>query len=1000
MFNPSQFQGVYGAPNAPGMPLIPNGTGMDFGLPGIQALQARMMPQIGGQTGPTYSGHGRSALTGNNKISWAITKAEKKIFDDIFDAWDGLGRGFISGETAVEILGQSGLPRDDLEKIWTLSDPEDRGRLNKSEFSVAMHLVYRRLNGYPIPAHLPPELIPPSTRNLSQSVLTLKGMLKSDADQRRSSALLPQATGVSYLKARSFRESVNEEPKKDATVFKNNDDEAALYVSSARRRNGGSRAATESPSSSESSVRPSGKDMSKGETLESLRKAIREKKILLNAIDAEDDFAFNEDQYLNSRDRDESDDLIRKIRLIQEDINEYTSSAPSTNVNTEKTALRNQLQYLTDRLPILVGRGRGIGNKISDAKLELFRIKDAKAHPGAQVIGTGPGGRVTEADKRKARSLAILQSRMAALTGKPASAHEVADDEQASEARLAEEADRIRVEKEKNEQMIRDVEESVRAVQDSLDGLLKETRQDFKVERERQLFEEGVGAEDEVRELILELQRWKARSEPRYDLLTKPTYSENSDVREPAGNESSISNGTSAHASASPILASTSTVASSASSKPGSGSFYSQFRTPEERAAWIKSEAERRMNERLAALGILRAAKGASSSSAFSAPVPGSLSPEAQSNEFSPPAQSAAPSSLPATAPPLPAPKISATESTSGSIFSQSVVQPQISQPSAAAVAASSSRNPFPVQDEFYYDSSKPTASRYAEVDFNIPESPQRPSAPAQATVQVPTPQSQSISDRPKPDVQVEVSVDSRSTLPSPPTAIARSPLPVRPASPVHLTHSTVQATPSVPPASSTSSSTTLPNQSALDAQRRYQRGHADDDDDWSVIASDDSSDDEDAVPVTGGGLKKPSPADLASLLFGSMAPQVQHVPSNDQSSAVTSTSRGTPYETAAASPAPIPPVPPVQEEIPPPPQLPGGLGGAALPPPPPPPPIFGVPMPQASGAPISPPIVAGEASGGLPDRSLLLGQIAAGRKLKKVQTIDKSQSATIGRVL
>ncbi|KAK9371630.1 uncharacterized protein V1513DRAFT_406959 [Lipomyces chichibuensis] len=1001
MFNPSQFQGMQVAPGVGGMPLIPNNTGMDFGLPGIQALQARMMPQVGAQPGAANIGPGGSTLAGNNKISWAITKAEKKIFDDIFDAWDGLGRGFISGETAVEILGQSGLPRDDLEKIWTLSDPEDRGRLNKSEFSVAMHLVYRRLNGYPIPTHLPPELIPPSTRNFSQSVSTLKDMLKSDADQRRSNMLLPQATGVSYLKARSFREPVDETPKKDATVFKNNDDEATLYVSSARRRNGGSRGATGSPSPTVSSVGSSEKELSKGETLESLRKAIREKKILLNAIDAEDDFAFNEDQYLNSRDRDESDDLIRKIRHIQEDIDDYASSAPSTNVNAEKAALRNRLQYLTDRLPVLVGRARSIGNKISDAKLELFRIRDAKAHPGTQVIGTGPGGRVTEADKRKARSLAILQTRMAALTGKPAPADGGSDDQHASEVRLAEETDKMRAAREKNEQMIRDVEESVRAVQDSLEGLLKETRQDFKVERERQLFEEGVGAEDEVRELILEIQRRNARSQLRDSTRSTSNYSEPSGHRS-SQNESTFSNGSQAPVSASPArLASTSSGASTASSKPGSGSFYAQFRTPEERAAWIKSEAERRMNERLAALGISRPAKSANSSSAFSAPTPVVLSPEPQSEEVSPPAPSSQPSYQSPPTPPQPAPKPAGTELTSSSIFSQPVAQSQTHfQPPVPAPP--SSRNPFPVQGDFYYDSSKPTASGYAEVDFNRPESPQRLSVNAPAAGPVVTPLSQTISEPPTPDFYTEVQIKSGSPSPAPPPPAIRSRGPLAPPSvrrvpsPVQVTQPHVQVSmPSLISTSSTPPATVVPNQAALDAQRRYQRGHGDDEDDWSVIMSEsDSSDEEGPSPVAGAGPKKPSPADLASLLFGSMAPQTQHVASNNQSSAATSTSRGTPYETAAPSPAPpapgIPPLPPI----------PDGFGGAAIPAPPPPPPIFGASMPQITSAPIAPPISAGGAGGGLADRSLLLEQISAGRQLKKVQTIDKSQSATVGRVL
>ncbi|KAK9243241.1 hypothetical protein V1506DRAFT_403945 [Lipomyces tetrasporus] len=1011
MFNPSQFQGMPGAPGAPGAPgsmhLMPNNTGMDFGLPGIQALQARMMPHIGAHPGAPNGVPGGPSLAGNNKISWAITKAEKKIFDDIFDAWDGLGRGFISGETAVEILGQSGLPRDDLEKIWTLSDPEDRGRLNKSEFSVAMHLVYRRLNGYPIPAHLPPELIPPSTRNLSQSVSTLKNMLKSDADQRRSNTLVPQATGVSYLKAHSFRDSVNTSPKKDATVFKNNDDEAALYVSSARRRNGGSRGATSSPSPSVSSV-GSGKELSKGETLESLRKAIREKQILLNAIDAEDDFAFNEDQYLSSRDRDEADDLIRKVRHIQEDIDDYTSSAPSTNVNAEKAALRNQLQYLADRLPVLVGRARSIGNKISDAKLELFRIRDTKAHPGAQVIGTGPGGRVTEADKRKARSLAILQARMAALTGKPASVDSGGDDEHAAEVRLAEETDKIRVEKDQNEQMIRDVEESVRAVQDSLEGLLKETRQDFKVERERQLFEEGIGAEDEVRDLILEIQRRKARSEPRIAARSTSNSSEPSHGNRSSHMESAYSNGSSAPLSASPApLASSPSGISATSSKPGSGSFYAQFRTPEERAAWIKSEAERRMNERLAALGISRPAKGADSSSAFSAPTPSTPAPEPQSNAFSPPVPLSQPSSESGQAP-SPAPKPAAPEPPSKSIFSQPVTNSQTHyQPPARAPA---SRNPFPVQDDFHYDSSKPTASRYAEVDFSQSEtSPERPSAnvPAMPSVAVPTVVSPTVSEPPKPDfyaAQSEVRPQSTSPVPrlSAGSSHAAPPIPREP-SPKPVMQPPVQVTmPSVQSASSTSSTTALPNQAMLDTQRRYQRGHGDDDDDWSVVPSEsDSSDDEGPSPVAGSGPNKPSPADLASLLFGSMAPQSSLVPSNNQSSAATSTSRGTPYETAATSPAP--PAPPPPPALPSggvaPPSVPDGFGGAVPPPPPPPPPIIGMPMPQVPPPFVAPAVGAG-AGGGLPDRSALLGQIAAGRQLKKVQTVDKSQISTVGRVL
>lgn len=90
--------------------------------------------------------------------SWIITKEEKKIYDDLFRAWDGFETGFLTGNVVMDIMGQSGLDRKDLEAIWTLSDQANRGRLEIDEFAVAMRLVYRKLSGYPVPTRLPPEL--------------------------------------------------------------------------------------------------------------------------------------------------------------------------------------------------------------------------------------------------------------------------------------------------------------------------------------------------------------------------------------------------------------------------------------------------------------------------------------------------------------------------------------------------------------------------------------------------------------------------------------------------------------------------------------------------------------------------------------------------------------------------------------------------------------------------------------------------------------------------
>jgi hypothetical protein len=55
------------------------------------------------------------------QMSWTLTKAEKKQYNDIFRSWDASGSGFIGGQTALEVFGASGLPKDDLARIWYVS---------------------------------------------------------------------------------------------------------------------------------------------------------------------------------------------------------------------------------------------------------------------------------------------------------------------------------------------------------------------------------------------------------------------------------------------------------------------------------------------------------------------------------------------------------------------------------------------------------------------------------------------------------------------------------------------------------------------------------------------------------------------------------------------------------------------------------------------------------------------------------------------------------------
>lgn len=580
---PTGRPGQWGLVNAPAS-----------GLPNLEALQQQMMPQPGRETGFSTQG-----LRGNATVPWSVTKQEKQIYDDMFKAWDGFGKGYISGQQAIEIFGQSGIDKGELERVWTLSDPNNKGRLNLDEFAVAMHLIYRRLNGYPVPAKLPPELIPPSTRNLDASIGTMKSLLSEDAQQRKNTGafLQPQKTGVSYLKGHSFRgngAAAANTGRKDATMFKNNDEEVG-YRSSARRRVGQD---GRSPS-------PAVSDNSADElSIDQLRKAIREKQVLLDAMDFEDEGNVDEEDALDRKDRKESDELFRRIRRFQEDIDSHPNSAFKTgDSDAERRSLQRQLQGLSDKLPELASHVRRCERAIADAQLELFRLKDAKANPSSApaIVGTGPGGEVTESDRLKARAKAMMQQRSAALTGRKV---EASDDGSGAASRLKDEQNRVSREREDNERMVQDVEESVTEYSKSLDSTLKQGSESKSDEHERRRWEDGLGVEDEVKDFIFDLQRSSRSARIRNEeKSSRPKAAERERV-EDTGRSSSFSRNESPAASRSNV----------ASPKP-SGSSYSSYKTAEERAAFIKQQAEARMAERLAALGLKAPSKGGENAS-------------------------------------------------------------------------------------------------------------------------------------------------------------------------------------------------------------------------------------------------------------------------------------------------------------------------------------------------------------------------------------------------
>nr|XP_040041060.1 epidermal growth factor receptor substrate 15 isoform X3 [Gasterosteus aculeatus aculeatus] len=94
---------------------------------------------------------------------WVVKPEEKIKFDSIFESLGPVG-GILTGDKVKPVLLNSKLPVDVLGRVWELSDIDRDGMLDRDEFSVAMYLVYRALEGEHVPMSLPPPLVPPSKR--------------------------------------------------------------------------------------------------------------------------------------------------------------------------------------------------------------------------------------------------------------------------------------------------------------------------------------------------------------------------------------------------------------------------------------------------------------------------------------------------------------------------------------------------------------------------------------------------------------------------------------------------------------------------------------------------------------------------------------------------------------------------------------------------------------------------------------------------------------------
>ncbi|KAL7538387.1 hypothetical protein ACHAXR_011165 [Thalassiosira sp. AJA248-18] len=126
------------------------------------------LPTRGGKFGKTDANTATSNPFGaaaEEDEYWALEESAERLKES-FEALGPQG-GFLSPQTAKEVLMKTGLQKEQLRQIWSLSDIDRDGYFDHHEYVVAMFLCDAVVQkGRPIPAELPMSVIPPSKRPL------------------------------------------------------------------------------------------------------------------------------------------------------------------------------------------------------------------------------------------------------------------------------------------------------------------------------------------------------------------------------------------------------------------------------------------------------------------------------------------------------------------------------------------------------------------------------------------------------------------------------------------------------------------------------------------------------------------------------------------------------------------------------------------------------------------------------------------------------------------
>jgi len=151
-----------------------------------------------------------TALT--TQDSYIISPQEQSRYEDLFPNY--AQDGYIYGKEAVELFTRSGVPQDNLKKIWNMVDMPVDNRLDKMEFALAMHLIVCiSKKGLPLPHSLPVSLkhLKSQQRNPTESQVMLPSTIDGSAETiplPQSQDIPPSAHNIQGLPVRAEEYSV------------------------------------------------------------------------------------------------------------------------------------------------------------------------------------------------------------------------------------------------------------------------------------------------------------------------------------------------------------------------------------------------------------------------------------------------------------------------------------------------------------------------------------------------------------------------------------------------------------------------------------------------------------------------------------------------------------------------------------------------------------------------------------------------------------------------